>query len=190
MAIDGVACTPFGKEYDVGENRDALFGPVQFMTFQLNSPTFDGRIVDELIALEDRDIITIIDAAIVLRESEDDYRAIDIDAGVLPGHPLLGMVVGGLLGLGAAGEEGATAGAELGAEAGIDPVSSDELFDELADDIPIGGVAAVVAFEQTWARGIMGAIRDSGGQILGDDILHAEDLIEAGIALGEALEDA
>jgi hypothetical protein len=173
----------------VVENRDALFGPVQFMTFKLNTPAFDGRIIDELIALEGRDIITIIDAAILVRESEDDYQAIDIDAAVLPGHPLLGMVVGGLLGLGAAGEEGAAAGAELGAEAGIDPVSSEDLFDELADDIPVGGVAAVVAFEQTWARGIMGAIRDSGGEILGDDILHAEDLIDAGIALGEALDE-
>ena len=62
-----------------------------------------------------------------------------------------------------------------------------EMFDELADEIPIGGAAAVVAFEQTWARGLMGAIRDNGGEILADEIVHAEDLIDAGIALGDAL---
>jgi hypothetical protein len=171
----------------VSESGKVPIGPIQFLTVMLHTPALDGRILDELVALDESDVITIIDLAIVTRDSEEDFRAIDIDRELLPGRPLLGMVVGGLLGLGAAGEEGAIAGAELGAEAGIDAVSSDDLLDELAEDIPVGGIAAVIAFEQSWARSLMGAIRDSGGEIIGDDILHAEDLIGAGIELDEAL---
>lgn len=169
------------------DNGPTLIGPVQFMTVMLNSPTWEGLIADNFLRLEDEGLITIVDVAIVSRVSEDEYELIDIDSELLPGRPLLGGVVGGLIGLGVAGEAGAEIGAEIGMEDGIELVESEDLFDELADDIPVGGAAAVVAFEQTWARGLMGAIRDNGGVILADEIVHAEDLIEAGIALGEIL---
>ncbi len=169
------------------ENRDALMGPVQFITVLLHEPTWEGRIADQLVALEEGGIITIIDAAMVIRESDEDYQLVDIDAEFVPGRKLLGTLVGGLLGLGMAGEEGAIEGALTGAAEGIDLVDSDELFEDLAEAMPIGGVAAVVALEQTWARGLMGAIRDSGGEILGDEIIHAEDLIDIGYDLGTML---
>ncbi|MCO5219956.1 MAG: hypothetical protein M9947_00040 [Thermomicrobiales bacterium] len=171
----------------MAENRDALIGPIQFMTVLLHAPSWDGQVADQFLKLEEGGFITIIDVAIVARNTEEEFELIDIDTELLPGRPLLGTLVGGLIGLGAAGEIGAEVGAELGEEAGVDLVDSEELFDEIAEEIPVGGAAAVVAFEQTWARGLMGAIRDNGGEILGDEIIHAEDLIEAGIELGDAL---
>ena len=171
----------------VAENRDVLIGPIQFMTVLLHSPSWEGRIADEFLKLEADGLITIIDVAIVSRVAEDEFDLIDIDSELLPGRPLLGAVIGGLVGLGAAGEEGMEAGAEIGLDEGIELVDSEELFDEMADEIPVGGVAAVVAFEQTWARSLLGAIRDNGGEILADEIVHAEDLIDAGIELGDAL---
>src|SRR5215218_6380909 len=175
------------KDITVAENRDALIGPIQFMTVLLHTPSWEGRVADEFFKLEEDGLITIIDVAIVSRTSEDEFDLIDVDSELLPGRPLLGAVIGGLVGLGAAGEEGMEIGAEIGMEEGIELVDSEELFDEMADEIPIGAVAAVVAFEQTWARGLLGAIRDSGGEILADEIVHAEDLIDAGIELGDAL---
>ncbi|MCA9859014.1 MAG: hypothetical protein KC438_04790 [Thermomicrobiales bacterium] len=169
------------------ETTPVLIGPIQFMTVLLHTPSWEGKIADEFLKLEDDGLITIVDVAIVNRVAEDEFELIDIDSELLPGRPLLGAVVGGLIGLGAAGEEGMEAGAEIGLEDGIELVDSEELFDEIAEEIPVGGAAAVVAFEQTWARGLMGAIRDNGGEILGDEIIHAEDLIEAGIELGDAL---
>jgi hypothetical protein len=171
----------------MAENEEALIGPIQFMTVLLHAPTWEGRIADEFLRLDDQGIISIVDVAIVVRTGEDDFDLIDIDSELLPGRPLLGALIGGLVGLGAAGEEGAELGAELGMEDGIELAESEELFDELADDIPVGGAAAVVAFEQSWARGLMGAIRANGGEILADEIVHAEDLIDAGIELGDAL---
>lgn len=173
----------------MAETAPVLIGPVQFMTVLLHSPSWDGKIAGEFLKLEDDGLITIIDVAIVARNGEDDFDLIDIDSELLPGRPLLGGLVGGLIGLGAAGAEGAEIGAEIGMEDGIELVESEDLFDELADDIPIGGAAMVVAFEQTWARTLMGAIRDNGGEILADEVVHAEDLIDAGIALGEALSE-
>ncbi len=171
----------------MAENQDALIGPIQFMTVLLHTPSWEGRIADEFLKLEEAGLITIIDVAIVARQSEEEFDLIDIDSELLPGRPLLGALIGGLVGLGADGEAGMEAGAEIGMEDGVELVDSEELFEEMADEIPIGGKAAVVAFEQTWARGLMGAIRESGGEILSDEIVHAEDLIDAGIELGDAL---
>lgn len=169
------------------DSQATLIGPIQFMTVLLHNPAWDGSIANAFLSLEDQGLITIIDAAIVSRPTEDEFELIDIDSELLPGRPLLGALIGGLIGLGAAGEEGMEIGAEFGAEEEIELADSEELFDEMADDIPVGGAAAVIAFEQTWARGLLGAIRDSGGEILGDEIVHAEDLIDAGIELGDAL---
>lgn len=174
----------------MSETLPTLIGPIQFMTVLLHAPTFEGQIADEFLKLEDDGLIAIIDAAIVVRNGEDDFDLIDIDTEILPGRPLLGAVIGGLIGLGVAGPEGAEVGAEIGAENGVELADSEDLFDELADEIPIGGAAAVVAFEQTWARSLMGAIRDNGGEILADEVMHAEDLIGAGIAIGDALVEA
>lgn len=171
----------------MADNQEALIGPIQFMTVLLHAPKWEGQIADAFLSLEENGLISIIDVAIVSRNGEDDFDLIDIDSELLPGRPLLGAVIGGLVGLGAAGEEGAEVGAEIGMEDGIELADSEELFDELADEIPVGGAAAVIAFEQTWARALMGAIRDNGGEILADEIVHAEDLIDAGIELGDAL---
>jgi hypothetical protein len=171
----------------VTDSQETLIGPIQFMTVLLHTPAWDGSVADAFLKLDEQGLITIIDVAIVARASEDEFELIDIDSELLPGRPLLGAVIGGLVGLGAAGEEGMEIGAEIGEEDGIELADSEELFDEMAEEIPIGGVAAVVAFEQTWARGLMGAIRASGGEILSDEVVHAEDLIDAGIELGDAL---
>ncbi len=179
--------TNLRKDTNVAENQEVLIGPIQFMTVLLHTPSWEGRIADEFLKLEEAGLITIIDVAIVARQSEEEFDLIDIDSELLPGRPLLGALIGGLVGLGADGEAGMEAGAEIGMEEGVELVDSEELFDEMADEIPIGGMAAVVAFEQTWARGLMGAIRESSGEILSDEIVHAEDLIEAGIELGDAL---
>lgn len=170
------------------EGGPTLLGPIQVMAVLLEEPKFDGGVWNEITLLEEVGIIALIDAAVVVRESEDEFTAIDIDTELLAGRPILGAIVGGLIGLGAAGEEGEILDAELGAEIGIDPVTSEDLL-ELAEGLPIGAAAAIAVFEQTWARGLMGAIRDSGGVIISDGVLHAEDLIAMGFELGIELEE-
>jgi hypothetical protein len=158
-------------------------GPLQILTFGLENPQFDGRIVDEIIALEEAGIALLIDAALVIRESDDEFTAIDVDVEIFAGRPMIGSIIGSLIGFGATGEDGAELGAELGEDA--DLISSDDLLDML-EDIPTGGAAAVIVLQHLWAGGLMAAIRASGGFIIADDILHAEDAVEFGLELGDA----
>ena len=78
----------------------------------------------------------------------------------------LGALAGALLGLGAAGEEGAEVGAAAGAEAMAEDGS---VFDEsdvwyLADALPVGMAAAIVVLEHRWAIPLRNAItRPAGG---------------------------
>jgi hypothetical protein len=44
----------------------------------------------------------------------------------------------------------------------------------------------VIVLQHLWAAGLMAAIRASGGFIIADDILHAEDAVEFGLELGDA----
>ena len=163
-------------------------GPIEVLVLQLDEPKFDGSIADEIVRLEEAGVANLIDAAVVLRESEDEFTGLDIDAEILPGRAGLGAIVGALVGLGAAGEEGAVEGALVGAATGIDPVSTEDLWD-IAESLPIGSAAAVIVLEHAWATGLMGAIRDSGGTVLDDGMVHAEDLIAAGIVLGDVMSE-
>ena len=60
----------------MAENRDALIGPIQFMTVLLHTPSWEGQIADEFLRLEADGLITIIDVAIVSRTSEDEFDLI------------------------------------------------------------------------------------------------------------------
>ena len=101
----------------------------------------------------------------------------------------LGALIGALLGLGVAGEEGAEAGAVLGAEA----IGGDgSVFEEsdawyLADALPDGMAAAVVLLEHRWAIPLRNAIRENDGVPLLDRWLHPEDLVAAGLEIGREI---
>ena len=87
------------------DSQESLIGPIQFMTVLLQTPAWDGSVADAFLKLDEQGLITIIDVAIVARASEDEFNLIDVDSELLPGRPLLGAVIGGLVGLGAAGRE-------------------------------------------------------------------------------------
>ncbi len=74
----------------MAENQDVLIGPIQFMTVLLHTPSWEGRIADEFLKLEEAGLITIIDVAIVARESEEEFDLIDVDSELLAGAPTAG----------------------------------------------------------------------------------------------------
>ena len=108
----------------MAENQDALIGPIQFMTVLLHTPSWEGRVADEFLRLEEAGLITIIDVAIVARQSEEEFDLIDVDSELLPGRPLLGALIGGPPGAGIGYLIGLGLGSAGGAVAGVKAVTA------------------------------------------------------------------
>jgi len=162
-------------------------GPVQLLTVGFDDPTFTGGILEELKRLREHDIVRLVDLLLVAKD--ENGKVTQLEASDKPELEKYGSVVGALLGLGAAGEEGAEAGAVAGAEA----MAGGKLYDSedvwvLADQIPPGSVAGIALLEHRWAIPLRDAILDAGGTVLVDEWMHPEDLVTYGaeIAADEA----
>jgi uncharacterized membrane protein len=162
-------------------------GPVQMLVVGFEGPEFKGEILEELKRLKDEDIIRLIDLAVVYKD--DDGNIETLHKTDLSDDEALefGAVAGALIGLGAAGEEGAEAGAMAGAEAMADgQVFDDDQIWYAADAIPNGTAAAVALIEHRWAIPLRDKIVAAGGIPLVDEWIHATDLLAVGVVAAEA----
>jgi|Tabmets5t2r1_1033131.scaffolds.fasta_scaffold92590_2 uncharacterized membrane protein len=162
-------------------------GPVQMLVVGFEGPKFKGEILEELKRLKDEDIIRLIDLLVI--KKNDDGTVETLHQSDLSGDEAMefGAVAGALVGLGAAGEEGAKAGARAGAEA----MEDGHAFDEekvwyAADAIPNGTAAGIALIEHRWAIPLRDAIVRAGGIPLIDEWIHATDLVAAGLKMEEA----
>jgi uncharacterized membrane protein len=166
-------------------------GPVQLLILGFDDPQFKGEILEELQRLKEHDIVRVIDAIAIKKDDEGNVEALHTSD--LSGEEAeeFGAVVGALIGLGAAGEEGFEAGAEAGAEAMEDgQIFDDEQVWYAADAIPNGTAAAVALLEHRWAIPLRGAIVRAGGFVLADEWIHAKDLVAVGLMAAEEAETA
>ena len=93
-----------------------------------------------------------------------------------------GALAGALLGMGAAGEEGAE---EEAAEGGAAVEERGSIINPnnvwyLADAIPPGTSAGIALLEHRWAIPLRDAIERAGGETLVDSWVHPQDLVAAG----------
>ena len=168
------------------EEYEMTIGPIQ--AFVIGFPTndlFEGRIAGELERLSDSGQIRIIDAVFVMREG-DDLALLSVSDLDDEQRAELRTTVAALIGLGAAGVDGAIAGAELGASADPDaPGIAERLAEGLLDELPDGTSALVLAIEHMWAVPLRDAVRDAGGILFGHRMVTAEDLIALGVDLAD-----
>jgi uncharacterized membrane protein len=162
-------------------------GPIQMLVVGFEGPKFKGEILEELRRLKDEDIIRLIDLLVI--KKNDDGTVETLHQSDLTEHEAIefGAVAGALIGLGAAGEEGAKAGARAGAEALEDghALSDDQVW-YAADAIPNGTAAGIALIEHRWAIPLRDAIVRAGGMPLIDEWIHVTDLVAAGLKLKEA----
>ncbi len=161
-------------------------GPVQLLVLGFDKPDFRGEIIDELERLRESDTVRVIDALVVFKDAEGDVA-------VLKGSQLskdeameFGAVVGGLLGLGAGGEEGMEAGAIAGAEAaadGVDVFDEDDAWDVL-EELPNDAAAALILLEHRWAIELRDAVARAGGFPIAGHFISPLDLVEVGLVVG------
>jgi uncharacterized membrane protein len=161
-------------------------GPVQMLVVGFEGPQFKGEILEELERLKDEDIIRLIDLLVVKKDDEGKVETLHTSDLSQDEAMEFGAVAGALIGLGAAGEEGAEAGELAGAEALEDRHAfDDEQVWFAADAIPNGTAAGVALIEHRWAIPLRDAIVRAGGMPLVDEWIHPTDLIAAGVAAEE-----
>jgi uncharacterized membrane protein len=161
-------------------------GPVQLLVVGFGpDATFTGAALEELHRLSQHDVVHLVDLLIVAKD--EDGKISELEVADLPELEQYGALAGALIGLGAAGEEGALAGAVAGADAMADGRMYDaEDVWVLADAIPPGMTAAIAMLEHRWAIPLRDAISGNDGVVLADEWIHPEDLVRYGAeAAGE-----
>lgn len=157
------------------------FGPVQMLVVGFEHGKFEGEILAELKRLREQDIIRLVDLLFVTKGDDGEIVTAEISDLTPDEATEFGALAGALIGLGAAGEEGAEAGAAAGAAAMEDGRTfSDEDVWYVADAIPPGTSAGIALIEHRWAIPLREAIERAGGAPLADEWVHPEDLVAAG----------
>jgi uncharacterized membrane protein len=157
-------------------------GPVQMLVLGFEDPQFKGEILEELKRLKEADIVRVIDAAVVKKNEDESVEILHASDLSEEETQEFGAIVGGLIGLGMAGEEGLEAGAVAGAEAMSDggPFRDEDVW-YVADAIPTGTATAIALLEHRWAIPLRDAIGRAGGFVLADEWIHAKDLVAVGL---------
>src|SRR5439155_17500018 len=98
-----------------------------------------------------------------------------------------GAMVGALIGLGAAGEEGMAAGALAGADAaseGVDVFSEETAWD-VVEDLPKDSAAAILLIEHRWAIPLRDAVARPCGVPVASSRTSALELVGVGLLAKE-----
>ena len=158
------------------------FGPVQILVIGFGDAEFKGTIRAELERLREHDVVRLIDLLVVRKDEDGNIERLQQSDLSQEEAMEFGAIVGALIGVGADGEDGASAGAVLGAAA----MEDGHVFEAndmwyVDDAIPPGTAAAIALLDHRWAIGLRDAIRDMGVFHLADAWVHPADLIAIGI---------
>jgi uncharacterized membrane protein len=162
-------------------------GPVQLLVLGFKQPDFHGEIREELDRLRDNDLVRVIDALAVRKDADGNVDMLHQSQLSVDEQQAFGALVGGLIGLGAAGQEGFEVGAERGAEAVAERggvFSEEEAWDVLAE-IPPDTAGLLILLEHRWAIPLRDAIARAGGFRLASEFISPLDLVALGLVEAE-----
>ena len=165
------------------------YGPMQLTVIGFDNDEIIGGLLDELDRVREFGIMRLIDFLFVAKDADGNIAALEVTDLDDAERMEFGAIVGGLIGLGAAGVEGAEAGAVAGAlsVAEHDFGLSAEEIQAAADHIPAGGSAVVALFEHTWAVRLKEYILSNGGFLVAQGLIHPSALVEVGAELAVAV---
>ncbi|SFR28030.1 Uncharacterized membrane protein [Lentzea waywayandensis] len=168
-------------------------GPIQLIVLGFTHPDFRGEVIAELEKLRRTDTIRVIDAIAVHKDPKGTI-AVEHLSNLSPAEAVeLGSKIGALIGLGAAGQEGAEAGAVKGAESvrekgGVHPFNDADAWDVLAE-IPNDSAAALLLIEHHWAVPLRDAVARAKGFRISDGFISPFDLIAIGLVNAEEAQE-
>jgi uncharacterized membrane protein len=148
-----------------------------------NHPDFQGEIREELQRLRDNDLVRVIDALAVRKDADGEVETLHESQLSADEQTAFGALVGGLIGLGAAGEEGFEVGAERGAETVAERggvFDEDDAWDALAE-IPPDSAGLLILLEHRWAIPLRDAVARAGGVRLASEFISPLDLVAVGL---------
>jgi hypothetical protein len=117
-------------------------GPIEVLVIGFPENKFNGKIIPELLALIEQDIINVVDGLLIKKDDDGTVEFIEFDQTGL--------------------DDSLSEFKSLLADTVHDLVS-DEDVDEFARGLAPGSSGAVLVFEHTWAKPFRDAIVDSGG---------------------------
>jgi hypothetical protein len=146
----------------MADNEATSVGPVEIAVLEFPGSRFNGEIVPALAELVDTGVVAILDLVVLTKDPEGAVEVVE----------LIDM-----------GEDDAAVFDDLDGDV-IGLLSEDDLAAAGALLEP-GSTAAVIVWENTWARRLVGAILDSGGRLVAHDRVDAETVNLALAALDE-----
>ena len=161
-------------------------GPLQLVVIAFDSPEPDGSVLAELNAIREQGFIRLVDALGVYKHPDGGVYSVEVSDLAEDEVVLAGAAIGAILGLGAAGGEGAQVGAVAGAERAADVYEyglASEDIAAIAERIPPGSGALLMLVEHAWLIPLRSAIRAQGGVVLAQDFLSPELLASLGADL-------
>lgn len=169
-----------------------MYGPMQLLVIVFDNPKFHGQIRRELESVMEKGMVRLIDLLFLWKDEKGNIKSMEATQLDQEEKMQFGAVVGGLIGYGAGGEEGAREGTEAGilAAAQENYGITDEDILEVTDAIPEGTAAAILIIEHLWAKNLKQAIRDAGGVLVSQGMLTPELLALVGAELAEAVKFA
>jgi uncharacterized membrane protein len=167
-----------------------MIGPVQLLVLGFQHPDFQGEIRKELQNLLDAGQVRVIDALAVRKDADGAVSTLHESQLSESEQVEFGALVGGLVGLGAAGDEGIEAGAAMGAEVVAERggvFSEEEAWDVVAE-IPNDSAAMLILLEHRWAIPLRDAVMRAGGMRLAAEFISPLDLVAIGLIAADEAE--
>jgi uncharacterized membrane protein len=133
------------------EEERMSVGPVEYMIVAFPGNQFKGEIIPALQDLVDKGTINVIDLAFVIKDAEGNMAALeagDLDSDVGAAFGKLGGVNGGLL--------------------------NQEDLEAAAEELEPNSAAALLVWEDLWAKKVRDAILNAGGELLDLERLPGE----------------
>jgi hypothetical protein len=156
----GRASSVEGNQPAVRREAQMDIGPVELIVLTFPGQRADPAVVTAIADVVSQGHVTILDLVVLSRDPEGVITLIDFDENLDP------------VGLGALDAHGQA-------------LVSDADMDLVRDSLVPDSTAAVIVYEETWARRVAGAVRDAGGEVA----LHVQlppQIVETAIAAAVA----
>ncbi len=168
--------------------KEVAYGPIQLLVFVFENHDFNGQIRLELDSVIEKGIIRLIDLLFLWKNRDGNVVSMTATELDEKERKNLGAFIGGLIGFGAHGKEGAVAGMEAGALVAAREnygITEEDIL-EITEAIPENTAAAIFIIEHLWAKNLNQAISEAGGVLISQGILTPELLTLVGKEFAEA----